>query len=240
MAKPLLLAAAGVLAYAMPAALAYSPAAGVVGVRRRLRSADSVALTFDDGPQPGATERFLDLLDRQGVRATFFLVGEHVGRFPGLVREVCVAGHEIGNHGYHHRNHFFRNPLGLTEDIRRGAEAIEDATGERPALYRPPYGVVTAVTRLAAAQTHSQVVLWTAWGHDWRPQATAESIAREVLDAAKGGGIILLHDADYYRECTWHVTFDAVPRIVETLRRRGLHVGPIGGSSALTNEQTAS
>jgi peptidoglycan/xylan/chitin deacetylase (PgdA/CDA1 family) len=219
--------------YALPAGVALSPAAGLVGVHRRTCSKTSVALTFDDGPQPGITDRFVELLGRLSMHATFFLVGEHVRRFPGLVREICAAGHEVANHGYWHRNHLLRNPLSLFDDVRQGAETIEDALGEPCMLFRPPYGVATAATLMAAFRQHSAVVLWSAGGRDWRDAATVESITQEVLRTAGPGGIILLHDADYYRRRTWHATYQAVPIVVEQLRDRGLTVGPVGGPASL-------
>jgi len=224
---------AAVAAYAAPAGLAYSPASWLVGVHQRLRSPESAALTFDDGPQPGATEHFLALLDQLEVRATFFLVGEQVRRHPALVREVQAAGHEIANHGFVHRNHLLRNPLDLLTDLRRGADSIGEATGHRPSLFRAPQGAVTAATRLAAYRERSAVVHWSTWGRDWRAQATPHSIAQEVLSGIRGGDIILLHDADLYSGRTWHGTFDAVPTIVRELRARGLRPGPIGGPSQL-------
>lgn len=227
------LLAAAVAVYAGPAGIAYSPAAALIGVHRRLRSPGTVALTFDDGPQPGATEHFLELLARLEVRATFFLVGEQVQRFPALARQIHLAGHEIGNHGYRHRNHFFRSPWEILTDCRRGAAVISDVIGQRPQLFRPPQGVVTAATRLAAYREGSALVLWTGWGRDWRPEATVASIRNDALRRVGEGSILLLHDADYYRARSWHATFQAVPQITDELRRRGLMPGAIGGPDRL-------
>lgn len=234
MARSVLLAGLGLVAgYALPSGVGYSRASRLVGVHRRVRAADRVCLTFDDGPQPGATEHFLRLLDDLSVPATFFLVGEQVSRCAALVREIHAAGHQIGNHGFWHRNHFVRWPLDVIEDCRRGAEAIADVTGEPPDLYRPPQGVVTAATRYAAFRVDSAVVLWSSWGRDWRPAATTDSIAHDVLRSAGGGSIILLHDGDRYSGRTWHATRAAVPRIVETLRGKGLSFTSIESRAAL-------
>jgi peptidoglycan/xylan/chitin deacetylase (PgdA/CDA1 family) len=231
-----LLAAGAAVAYSVPAGIGYTRFGPVIGVHRLLAANDRLALTFDDGPQPGATDRVVDVLGRLGVRATFFMVGEQVERYPDLAREVAAAGHELANHGYRHRNHMQRNPFGLMEDVRRGAAALADATGQRPDLFRAPQGVVTLATLLAARREGAAVVHWSAWGRDWRPAATNESITRDALRGAGGGGILLLHDADYYRGPSWRVTFEAVPRIVEELRLRGLALGPIGGRSALRRD----
>lgn len=233
MARAHLLAASAASLYWAPGILGYTRAAKLVGIHRRTSSHEAVALSFDDGPQPQATDHFLHLLERLDARATFFLVGEQVRRSAALVREIHSAGHEIANHGYRHRNHAFRNPIELMEDLRQGARAIEDVTGQSPQLFRPPQGFVTAATRRAARAEGHAIVLWSLWGRDWRPRATPDSICRDALKGAKAGSILLLHDADYYSGRTWHATFEAVPRIVAELRGRGLNVAPIGGRSAL-------
>lgn len=230
-----LLTTAAIVCYGAPAAAAYTRAAPVVGVRRHIRRPDGLAITFDDGPQPGATERFLEALDGLGVRSTFFVVGEQVRRFPHLLRAVRAAGHEIGNHGYRHRNHFLRHPFEVIRDMKRGAEAIADAIGEYPQLFRPPQGSVTAATLMAARRMDSVIVLWSAWGRDWRSTASADTIAHDALRGARGGGILLLHDADYYSERTWHGTFEALPRIIAEIRRRGLVPRAIGGRAGLAH-----
>ena len=233
MVRAKLLIAGPLAAYAAPGAVAYLPIARLVGVRRSIRRIHDVAITLDDGPQTGATEHFLELLERVGLRVTFFLVGEQVVRFPQLVRAIQAGGHEIGNHGYRHRNHFLRSPLRLMDDVRYGADAIESVTGERPPLFRPPQGAVTAATLAAARREGAEIVLWSAWGRDWRPTATADSIVHDAVRRARGGQILLLHDADYYSGRTWHATYDALPRIVTELRGQGLRPGRIGGRAEL-------
>lgn len=232
-ARTALTACAGWVAYAAPAAVALTPAAPLIGVRRELRPQGRAALTFDDGPQPGATDRLLDVLARLDVRATFFLVGEQARRFPGLVRAIEESGHEIGNHGYSHRHPLRCSPWDILTDVRRGAEIVEDLTRRPVEMYRPPYGVVTAATLLAAFQHRTPVVLWSSWGRDWRPNATPESIVKNALRGCRDGSVILLHDADHYSGRTWHATIDAVPQLVERLRDKGLAPGPIGGPLAL-------
>jgi peptidoglycan/xylan/chitin deacetylase (PgdA/CDA1 family) len=167
------------------------------------------------------------------VTATFFVVGEHVRRYPSVVRDIRDAGHEVASHGYRHRNHFFRNPAELFADIHSAQIAVEDVLGERPALFRPPQGAVTLATRAAAALAGVSVVLWTTWGRDWRPAATPVTIVRDVTHHLSGGAIILLHDGDYYSGRSWRATFDALPSVILAARSRGLHVGQIGGAGSL-------
>lgn len=220
--------------HAAPAALAASAGNRVVGVRKRLRDERRVALTFDDGPQSDSLDRFLGLLAREGVHATFFLVGEQIAGDPALAREVRDAGHELANHGFAHRNHLLRAPHAVVADIERGAFTIGEATGVHPTMHRPPYGVVAAATCLGAARAGNRLVLWSRWGRDWRRAATPASIAREAAAHVRGGDIVLLHDADRYAvPGSWRNTLAALPRIIDAIRARDLQPTPIGGPASL-------
>ncbi len=112
-----------------------------------------VALTFDDGPDPAATPKFLELLADRQISATFFLLGQMVARAPGWPPNSTAAGHEVGVHGWEHRYLPPRGPRATYDDIRRATETITRAAGTRPRLFRPPYGVLSgsAVRRRAAA-----------------------------------------------------------------------------------------
>src|SRR5881296_273830 len=97
-------------------------------------------LTFDDGPNPGATELILETLAASDVPAAFFLVGEHVRRFPEVARRVAAAGHEVGNHTLRHQKLHFRGPRGIGEELERTHELIVDTTGRVPRSFRAPHG----------------------------------------------------------------------------------------------------
>ncbi|WP_030166893.1 polysaccharide deacetylase family protein [Streptomyces sp. NRRL S-813] len=187
---------------------------------------DHVALTFDDGPDPGSTPHFLRLLARREVRATFFLLGAQAHRSPGLVREIAAAGHEVGIHGWLHRPLLLRGPRATYDDFARARDTVAAITGRQPTLFRPPYGVMSTAAHLAARRLGLTPVLWTCWGEDWTARATADSVHRTVTRDLDGGGTILLHDSD----CTsapgaWHSTLGALPRILDTCAERGFEVG---------------
>ncbi|MEU6173718.1 polysaccharide deacetylase family protein [Streptantibioticus parmotrematis] len=189
---------------------------------------DHVALTFDDGPDHLATPHFLRLLEARGVRATFFLLGSMLVRSPGLARETAAAGHEIGIHGWHHRPLALRGPRATLDDLARARDAVAEVTGRPPALFRPPYGVMSTAAHLACRRLELTPVLWTAWGEDWRRRATPRSVHDTVVRDLRGGGTILLHDSD----CTsatgsWRTTLEALPRILDTCGARGWAVGPL-------------
>jgi peptidoglycan/xylan/chitin deacetylase (PgdA/CDA1 family) len=187
-----------------------------------------VALTFDDGPHPGSTPRFLAELDRLGVRATFFLTGRWAARVRSLAAEIVAAGHEVAVHGYGHQCLLLRGPTGTYDDLARGLDAVASATGTEPRWFRPPYGVLTGPALRAAKRLGLTTVLWTAWGEDWAPGMTPESVHRTVLADLSGGGTVLLHDSDVTATPgSWRATLGAVPLVVASAFERGYKVGPL-------------
>ncbi|MHB8670951.1 MAG: polysaccharide deacetylase family protein [Acidimicrobiales bacterium] len=187
-----------------------------------------VALTFDDGPDPASTPQFLDALDRLGWKATFFLLGTMVRRCPSLAAELVSAGHEVAVHGDEHRYQTFRTPRAVFEDLAWATDLVAEASGSTPIHTRPPYGVLTAAGLLAARRRGLRPVLWTTWGRDWRPDATAASVTEDVWRGLGPGGTILLHDSD----CTsavdsWRSALGALPLLAERLDDAGLAVGPL-------------
>ncbi|MCZ9345882.1 polysaccharide deacetylase family protein, partial [Streptomyces sp. TRM76130] len=133
---------------------------GLAGLGR----ANHVALTFDDGPDPVSTPRFLDALDDIGVRATFFVLGENVARHPGVADETVRRGHELAVHGWVHDRPWLPSPVRDAREVARAARAVYDVTGRWPYWYRPPYGVLTSGRWAAARRAGLRPVLWTAWG----------------------------------------------------------------------------
>jgi peptidoglycan/xylan/chitin deacetylase (PgdA/CDA1 family) len=220
----LLPAAAG--AYAAPVCSLLP--AGAFPFRARTRvGGERVALTFDDGPDRG-TELFLDVLERAGVRATFFAVGEQVELAPARLKEIASRGHEIGLHCYRHRNHLRLGPKQTLEDMHRGAAVIEDILGRRVGLFRPPYGVFNAASWYGAGRMGYGRVLWSRWGKDWEAGATAASVLQNV-GYPEAGDVVLLHDSDRYASPgSWRNTLAALPELLERIAERGLEAGPVG------------
>ena len=210
-------AIAAAAAWCAPAAAPVLPAvASTFGVPRRLEGGHGIAITFDDGPHPQGTPAVLRELDRFGVRATFFLVGELVARRPGLAEEIAAAGHEVASHGYRHVLMLRRLPGALREDLVRAADVISAAGGSPPVVYRPPYGVFSAFGLRLVRQLGWQPLLWSTWGRDWEPRATPASIAARATRGLRAGDIVLLHDADdYSSRGSWRKTAAALPVVLE-------------------------
>jgi peptidoglycan-N-acetylglucosamine deacetylase len=182
-----------------------------------------VAITFDDGPHPDGTPAMLEALAAAGARATFFMVGEQVVKRPHLARQVLDAGHAIGLHGYLHRPHALRSAAELEQDFERGLAALADATGTKPLLHRPPYGIYSPASLRLARQHELQPLLWSKWGKDWRKFTTPDQIARRVTRGLVAGDVLLLHDADYYSAKRSHRrTAAALPETFRTLNAAGL------------------
>lgn len=155
--------------------------------------ADRVYLTFDDGPDPEWTPRVLNVLDKEGAKATFFAIGQQAQQSPDLVRRIHDAGHVVGNHTFSHRHPWFMSQQTARAQVRDGANAISDVLGIEPRFYRPPHGRERACMNDEAHRCGEQVVLWNVSAIDWGLLGVADSIEKR-LDTVKGGDIVLMHD----------------------------------------------
>ena len=158
-----------------------------------------IALTYDDGPNPSATPRLLELLARHQVRATFFLIGEAVRRHPALLREIAKAGHSIGNHTMTHPWLSYQTAARIRSEIADTNAAIEDVIGSRLTLFRPPHGARRPVVLDIARELGLATVNWNIITHDWRVQPS-EAIVEKVRNGIRRnqahhrGSNVLLHD----------------------------------------------
>jgi peptidoglycan/xylan/chitin deacetylase (PgdA/CDA1 family) len=182
-----------------------------------------VSLTFDDGPNPRATPVILDVLAREKVAATFFVLGRHADRWPALVRRMADEGHQLGNHGYWHRKLHRRGPGYVRDDLSRGTDAIVRASGGvRPRHFRAPHGFRSPWVTPLARSLGQRTVGWSLGVWD-SARPGAEAIARRALEGLRPGSILLLHDGDGYdAEGDRMQTAEALPLIIDGLRARGL------------------
>jgi peptidoglycan/xylan/chitin deacetylase (PgdA/CDA1 family) len=173
-----------------------------------------VALTFDDGPHPLYTARLLSILRYYRLPATFFLVGVQAERYPDWVQMIHQEGHEIGCHTY---DHFRLVNLPLDEQIyqiEEFSDLISDITGKRPRLLRPPGGRYNHFTVELMNRNGMALGLWTINSNDTAPDCEERAMRRRVLEEVQPGSIILMHDGS-------EATIEMLPRLIETLLRRG-------------------
>jgi peptidoglycan/xylan/chitin deacetylase (PgdA/CDA1 family) len=191
------------------------------------RAGNRIALTFDDGPDPARTPALLDALAELDVKATFFLIGAGVDANPELAKRIADAGHEVGNHTYTHRYLPIARTKRVTTELAATDRAIAKATGKVPTLARPPWGGRAPWTVRAFEKLAKRVVLWDVNSFDWKGKPAAE-VAQRVLDRARPGSIILMHDAREGGE----VTVEAVKLLVPALRARGFELVTVSNAVA--------
>jgi peptidoglycan/xylan/chitin deacetylase (PgdA/CDA1 family) len=155
------------------------------------RGSRKIALTFDDGPGE-ATPVVLEMLRRAGIRATFFLCGQNVERYPDLAHRIAAEGHEIGNHTYSHPRLLGRTPGKIAREIEFTQNIIAYRTGTTPTLFRPPYGLRWFGLSSILKQNGLTLVTWSVNSRDWK-RSHAEIVQR-VIKNTRPGAIILFHD----------------------------------------------
>lgn len=153
-------------------------------------SAKVVALTFDDGPNPESTTLILKTLKKYNAKATFFMLGSRVSFYPEIVKEMKEAGHELGNHTWNHIDLTKASAEKIALEINNTSDAIEQASGSKPTVFRPPYGAVNNEVR---DQTTLPVVLWNVDTLDWKYR-DANRLLEHVKGHVKEGSTILMHD----------------------------------------------
>ncbi|RNA69415.1 polysaccharide deacetylase family protein [Alteribacter keqinensis] len=157
-------------------------------------TANRVALTFDDGPDPDFSPLVLDVLKEYNVPATFFLMGVRSGVYPDLVRRMAEEGHEIGNHTYWHPDLVEEGDVDiLVDEVNRTEDVLEDILGFRTSLFRAPYGFLYRELVEELVDLNYSVIAWDVDSLDWQ-MITEEEIAENVLSQVEPGSIILMHD----------------------------------------------
>lgn len=188
---------------------------------------DRFALTFDDGPSPRNTPRLLELLAREGARATFFVLGRHVRRAPELLSRVVAEGHEVGLHGDGHWPLPLLHPEESLRQWRRAEASIQAAAGVTPRFYRPPFGWLHPSQARLVAERGYTPVLGDVYPEDPR-RPGVERIVRRVDPRLTAGSILILHDASALGDVDRGQTIDAVQQILTRARARGLHAVTVG------------
>jgi peptidoglycan-N-acetylglucosamine deacetylase len=176
-----------------------------------------VALTFDDGPHEKYTKEILDILEEQGIKATFFVVGENAVRHPYIIRMAYLNGNIIANHSFSHADLTKISEDELKSEILRTSKAIYRIIDEYPILIRPPYGACSPKSIRTTCKLGFRTIAWSDMTNDYDPKMTSEKIADDIITNAHPGAIIGMHDGGGNRE----KTVKALPIIIERLKKEG-------------------
>ena len=192
------------------------------------RDDGKIAISFDAAWGGEKTRKILDILDENGIRATFFLVDIWTQRFPELVQEIAARGHEIGNHSTTHPKMSSLSRDKIAQELETMSANAEKLIGQRPTLFRPPYGDYNNDVVLTARQNGYEVVQWSVDSLDWKNKGVQPLIDRATRNV-KSGDIVLVHNDSQY-------IVEALPAVIKSYREQGLTPGPV--SSVLLPGQT--
>lgn len=183
------------------------------------RDDGKIAISFDAAWGGDKTEKILDILDEFGVKTTFFMVDIWTRRYPELAKEIVNRGHEIGNHSATHPHMSKLSRDEIRRELDTMADNAQAVTGERPSLFRPPYGDYDNDVVLAARAAGYEVIQWSVDSLDWKNQGVQPLIDRAARNV-KSGDIVLFHNDSKY-------ILDALPAILKSYREQGLEIVPI-------------
>ena len=170
----------------------------------------SIAITFDDGPNPELTPRLLDMLKERGIKATFFVVGKNVEEYPGIVARMAQEGHEVANHSWSHPTLTKLGVESFRKQIENTNQAIAKATGKRPVLMRPPYGATNvSLNKRLNEQFGLKVILWSVDPLDWKYR-NSNRVYTSIIQNTRPGSIILAHDIHATTVAAMPATLDAL------------------------------
>ncbi|MGD9147883.1 MAG: polysaccharide deacetylase family protein, partial [Anaerolineae bacterium] len=179
-------------------------------------------LTFDDGPHDTYTPQVLDTLDQYGARATFFVIGKQIPSASRIVKDSAASGNYQANHSYGHVDLTTLSQAAFDKEIADTYSTIQDATGGQDSgrskllCLRPPYGASNGTVASYAAALDYELVLWDLDPQDWR-QPGADQIAKHIINNARPGAIVLIHDGGGHRE----QTIAALKTVLSTLSEQG-------------------
>ncbi|MBQ7530858.1 MAG: polysaccharide deacetylase family protein [Paludibacteraceae bacterium] len=198
------------------------------GVTWRHRDTGAAYLTFDDGPIPDITPAILDILAKYGVKATFFVVGDNIQKYPHIYARMLSEGHRVGNHTMHHIKGTKFNLDDYMRDVDECRQIIDEHTsptlmregqGGKP-LFRPPYGRMKYSQKRATLNRGYEIILWDVLTHDYNPRYTPEKMLRVVKRYTRSGSIINFHDSVK----SGARTIEVLPQVIEWLQAEGYKI----------------
>ena len=182
-----------------------------------------VVLTFDDGPSPIWTPKILDELKSENIKATFFMIGHHVQKYPEIAKRVVEEGHTVGNHGYAHSVMLYYTPAEIEEEIKYTEHVIREITGFTTKYFRPPKAWLRQTIKKKVKSMGYETVLWSLNSKDW-VSFNHKSIARYISKNIKNGDILLFHDSGSVTSTEGGSrvqTVKTISLLARTLRKQG-------------------
>ena len=223
--KPLVVLACALVTAAIFYAVSYPSTVGAYAADRQLpiycvqRDQKVVSISFDAAWGNEDTQQLIDILARYQVKATFFVVGEWVDKYPESVKALHDAGHEVMNHSNDHAHYSKLSRDEIIADVNACNDKIEAVTGVRPTLIRPPYGEYDDNVITAIRSAGMEPIQWDVDSLDWKDLSAAD-ITQRVVSKVQSGSIVLFHNAALH-------TPEALPGIIETLLQEGYTFVPI-------------
>lgn len=202
------------------------PVTGAFGAEKKLpiycvdTKDKKVAISFDASWGNEHTEPILDILDQYKIKSTFFLVSMWVDKYPEDVKEIKARGHEIGNHSSTHPDMTKLSKEQMVQELTSMEAKVEKLTGEKPSLFRPPFGAYSNNVLEACEEKDYHVIQWDVDSLDWK-NISADEIVRRVTEKVKPGSIVLFHNNAEHVE-------EYLPIILEALQKDGYQIVPIG------------
>jgi len=192
-----------------------------------------IALTFDDGPDHIFTPQILEKLRKYNVKATFFLLGDNMIKYPHLVRQIAAEGHVIGNHTYTHPKLTELSDEAYHQEIQKADQLIQELVGYKPKFFRPTYGAINENQVAWATEQGMMTIQWSIDTLDWKG-LSADAITQTVMDNILPGSIILQHNAD---GVPLQGSVDALENIIPALQKKGATFVTLPDMFGLTKER---
>jgi len=189
--------------------------------RRGNKNSRKVAFTFDDGPNVKFTPIIMDALEKHNVCGTFFTTGNNLEKNRSLAEEMTSRGHLIGNHTYSHPHALYTGRGKLRDEILRSKNLIEEITGSKNRIFRPPFGFVTPSLLSICRNLELSIILWDSNSKDYRG-INSENIKKRVFKTISQGSIILFHDSKFSNsEFDYTSSIEALKSVLEDIIMRG-------------------
>jgi peptidoglycan-N-acetylglucosamine deacetylase len=192
-----------------------------------------VALSFDDGPTPEGVDVALAQLEPRGIKATFFLIGNRMEKWPGEARRLVEAGHELGNHSFTHTRMIGKLAASYDAEIARTDRMLKVEGAKQPTLFRPPFGKRLIGLPLAVERAGYHTIMWDV-EDDAEHFPDPKAYAADILARVRPGSIILIHPM--YRNN--QTAREALPLVLDGLKAKGYHVVPVGELLAVGRQPT--